>query len=152
MAVFTYIALDSATDDVTGTIAADTPRQARELLRERGLLVRDISDYRERSSGRTPLRSRIKKSSARRSARHQATTFIRELSTLLGVGLPLLESLETIGRQHHGLFQTGILLLRDRVAAGSSLASAMGEQHTGKIPVAHRQFMATAHPRKPASR
>jgi type II secretory pathway component PulF len=126
MAVFTYIAIDDDTVDVSGTIAADTPRQARELLRERGLLVRDISDYRQvQPSART---IRFPFANTARSLRPQTTTFMRELSTLLGVGVPLLESLETIGRQHQGRFQTGILLLRDRVAGGSSLAAAMGEQ------------------------
>jgi len=40
----------------------------------------------------------------------------------------LLESLETIARQHTGRFQTAIVFLRDRVAAGASLAAAMREQ------------------------
>jgi type II secretory pathway component PulF len=60
--------------------------------------------------------------------RHHATGFIRELSTLLGVGMPLLEALETLSRQHKGAFQSAILLVRDRVAAGISLAGAMREQ------------------------
>ncbi len=60
--------------------------------------------------------------------RHESTTFIRELSTLLGVGVPLLEALETIARQHTGRFHTAVVLLRDRVASGASLATAMREQ------------------------
>jgi type II secretory pathway component PulF len=130
MAVFTYKATD-ARNDVTGTIAADTPRQARDLLRERGLVVRDISDFQP-----TPLPAAIKQRRAklpvrprpRRGLRHHATGFIRELSTLLGVGMPLLEALETLSRQHKGAFQSAILLVRDRVAAGISLAGAMREQ------------------------
>src|SRR5204862_3684661 len=66
-----------------------------------------------------------------RSARGQVTLFIREISTLLAVGVPLLETLETIARQHRGKFHTTILLLRDRVAAGSSLAQAMREHPAG---------------------
>jgi type II secretory pathway component PulF len=129
MAVFTYKATD-ARNDVTGTIAADTPRQARDLLRERGLVVRDISDFQppppaavKQQRAKLAVRPRL-----RRGLRHHATGFIRELATLLGVGMPLLEALETLSRQHKGTFQSAILLVRDRVAAGISLAGAMREQ------------------------
>ena len=44
MPVFTYNAADAA-ENISGTIAADTPRQARDLLRERGLVIRDIRTY-----------------------------------------------------------------------------------------------------------
>src|SRR6185437_7815422 len=137
MAVFTYKALDPATQDVTGTIAADTPRQARELLRDRGLVVREIEDFqpaRKSRKGWSGVRiggtraggpGRLGGSGG---SRHQATTLVRELATLLGVGVPLLEALETAARQHSGGFHSVILLLRDRVSGGASLAQAMGEQ------------------------
>ena len=129
MAVFTYKATDARTD-VTGTIAADTPRQARDLLRERGLVVRDISDFSasKPARGEPQAAPRLRKPRPRRGDRHQATTFIRELATLLGVGVPLLEALETVARQHRGRFHASLVLLRDRVAAGIGLAAALHEQ------------------------
>jgi len=120
MAVFVYKA--SGGGEVSGTVTADTPRQARDLLRERGLVVTDLADYRP-SAGRHGGR----RGGGGRFGR-QVTELARELSTLLGVGVPLLEALETLGRQHRGRFQPVVLLLRDRVAAGGSLAGAMGEQ------------------------
>ena len=42
MAVFVYQATDAGRRATSGTIAADTPRQARELLRARGLVVEAI--------------------------------------------------------------------------------------------------------------
>jgi len=125
MAVFAYKAIDpesEASRELSGTIAADTPRQARDRLRERGLIVQDLADDRRAADAR-PLRV-----IRRRGSRYEATTFIRELSTLLGVGVPLLEALDTIARQHRGRFHATILQLRERVAAGSSLAAAMHEQ------------------------
>src|SRR5688500_33673 len=115
MAVFTYKASDLRAGQTSGTIAADTPRQARDLLRDRGLLVRDLRDHR-------PARGRA--TCVRTSGRlaNQANLFIRELSTLLGVGVPLLEALDTIAKQHRGRFHASIIQLRDRVAAGASLA------------------------------
>ena len=124
MAVFTYKATD-ARDDVSGTIAADTPRAgARPAARARagGPRYRRLStgSRRRRKAERATLPA--PPAVAGRGLRHQATVFIRELSTLLGVGVPLLEALETIARQHKGRFHSAILLLRDRVAAGVSLA------------------------------
>lgn len=120
MAVFTYKASDPTRADLSGTIAADTPRQARDLLRQRGLIVKDLSE--DRPSARTSRRP------SAGGSKYQSTLFIRELSTLLGVGVPLLEALDVIARQHEGRFHGTVLLLRDRVAAGSSLANAMREQ------------------------
>lgn len=121
MGVFTYQALDLRHSPVSGTIAADTPRQARDLLRAKGLLVEGVSAGHLKKVG-SPWKIR----SGRREVR-RVPSFVRQLSTLLGAGLPLLEALETISRQHTGVFQTTLFQLRDRVAAGSSLAEAMRE-------------------------
>src|SRR6059058_5860981 len=123
MPVFAYRATDTRDGDRSGTIAADTPRQARDLLRERGLVVRGLSA----ASG--PVAG-LKWRRASGRVRAQVTGFIREVATLLGVGVPLLEALETLARQHKGKFHTTILLLRDRVAGGASLGQAMRE-HPG---------------------
>lgn len=53
---------------------------------------------------------------------------IRELSTLLGVGIPLLEGLDVLIKQYTGALSRSFLSLRDRVAGGASLSQAMGEQ------------------------
>src|SRR5580698_5366317 len=98
MAVFTYKAIGAGAD-ISGTIAADTPHQARDLLRERGLVVRDISDFVATPGRKAGASIRpIFNFEFRRSFRHHSTNFIREISTLLGVGVPLLEALETIAR------------------------------------------------------
>ncbi|HEX4796577.1 MAG TPA: type II secretion system F family protein, partial [Humisphaera sp.] len=131
MAVFTYKAMEQGAGDITGTIAADTPRQARQLLRQRGLVVRDIADAGTSRSWRTIFRfDRTSRRSAigHRIARRQSTELLRELSTLLAVGMPLTEALETCGAQHRGRFHASILLLRDQVASGASLAGAMQKQ------------------------
>jgi type II secretory pathway component PulF len=120
MAVFLYKATDPRSADLSGTIAADTPRQARDLLRQRGLIVKDLSENRSSDQRRRTGRAG--------GSRYQATLFTRELSTLLSVGVPLLDALDTIARQHDGRFHLTVLLLRDLVAAGSSLANAMRQQ------------------------
>jgi type II secretory pathway component PulF len=123
MAVFSYRATDLRSADLTGTIAADTPRQARDVLRQRGLIVRDLAE--DRPSAQKSRRLRRGRAGG---SKYESTLFIRELSTLLSIGVPLLEALDVIARQHEGRFHATLLLLRDRVAAGSSLANAMREQ------------------------
>ena len=135
MAVFTYKASDAAgAGDQSGTITADTPRQARDLLRARGLTVRDLDDFAPRAAQASrsgtdaaPI-SLLRRRRRARGQRHLVTQLLRELSTLLGVGVPLVEALDTISRQHAGRFRGTILVLRDRVTAGASLAQAMSEQ------------------------
>src|SRR5262245_5614879 len=122
MPIFTYKASDLDRVLQSGTITADTPRQARDLLRERGLSIHAVSESTSRPTRTTFARPRG------RSSRLRTTTFISELATLLAVGVPLLEALATIADQHRGGFKTSVLLLRDRVAAGSSLADAMRQQ------------------------
>ena len=125
MAVFTYRAIHPLTARQRGTIAADTPRQARDLLRAQGLSVESIAEQRSNKSAKINGTVRVG-----RQNRNQVVTFIRELSTLLGVGVPLLESLDTILRQHKGSFRGCLLRVRDRVSAGGSLADALRQQPT----------------------
>lgn len=142
MAIFTYKALTPGTTtagtsaDVSGTITADTPGQARQLLRERGLAIYELVASR-RSHG-------IKLFRWSTASRHRARTveFVRELSTLLAVGTPMVMALDTIIKQHiseggsrcwghwlasggSGNFRGVLVGLREHVAAGSTLSDAM---------------------------
>ena len=122
MAVFRYQALDSFNGIVSGTIAADSPRQARDLLRTRQLRVEQLIEDRgySRRAWRLPqFRQRFV---------GKLTGTIRELATLLGVGIPLVEALDVVRQQHEGKYEAALLKLRDRIAAGASVAEAMQEQ------------------------
>ncbi len=121
MAVFAYKAFDPSTvsGNLSGTLSADTPRQARDILRQRGLTIERLSPVRT---------AKVRRFAGRNRESHKVTSFARELSTLLGVGAPLTEALQTIANQYRGSFRSSILLVRDRVSAGSSLAAAMASQ------------------------
>ncbi|MFA7236017.1 MAG: type II secretion system F family protein [Phycisphaeraceae bacterium] len=125
MAVYVYTAWNEAgrrSAPIHGTITADSPRQARDQLRSRGLTIKEVAEH--ETGGRAGWRERYL---SRRQAVH-VTGLFQEMSTLLGAGIPLLETLDTITRQHTGRFQQSIMLLRDHVAAGGGLAEAMGLQ------------------------
>lgn len=121
MAVYQYVASagDRASALLRGTITADSPRQARDRLRQQGLNVRDLAEQspHARSAG-------LGRYLAARQ-RGRLTEFLQEMATLLAAGIPLLEALTTLTRQHTGAFQRSVLLLRDHVASGGGLAEGM---------------------------
>jgi general secretion pathway protein F len=124
MAVFTYRATTPAARPVSGTLVADTPRQAREQLQDRGLLVRSVVQRRQRSDTTSAWRDRW----MRRRLSARAVGFTRDLATLLAVGVPLADAVGTLAEQATGPFRSVLLQLQDRVASGASLASALAEQ------------------------
>jgi len=122
MAVYTYSGLDRFQSPVRGTVLADSPRHAREQLREQGVVVQAVAEHHSQHQGWD-----WSWWSTRR-ARQQWGLGAHELSMLLTAGIPLLEALDTLAAQHRGAFRTAILKVRDRVEAGVGLAVAMSEQ------------------------
>ncbi len=119
MAVFSYKAIDTSRSATSGTVVADSPWQARDTLRMRGLKIQKITEIKELENNSTKVGTG--------SRRHAAAviSMTRELSTLLAVGVPLTEALETITDQYSGTFREGLIQLRDRVSSGMSFAEAM---------------------------
>lgn len=125
MAVYAYTAIGASTGraaPIRGTITADSPRQARDQLRAQGLSVREVV---EQKPGRGS--TFVEKYLVGRQV-GKVTGLFQEMATLLAAGIPLLEALDTITRQHTGRFRQSILLLRDHVAAGGGLAEGMALQ------------------------
>jgi type II secretory pathway component PulF len=122
MPVYSYKAFDTGAQAVAGSVIADTPRQARDELRAKGLSVAEVSparggatvDWLERHRGRR--------------GQSEAVAAVRELATLLGAGITLLSALDTLVRQHKGHFRSVLQGIRDRVSSGVSLADAMAER------------------------
>jgi type II secretory pathway component PulF len=137
MPVYSYVAMEDDRSLRKGTITADTPRLARDALRARGLRVRRVNSVSSASKREAPpglatdpaTDDNHPHRTARAKSRYAAkcVSFVRELATLLGVGTPLLEAIDAIAEQHAGRFHAVLLMLRDRVAAGATLAGAMRE-------------------------
>ncbi len=124
MAVFEYKAIDMDASDLGGTIVADSPRQARDILRDRGLTVTEVRNMQTAGKANFAGRSRARR------GRGETITFIRDLSTLIKAGIPLLPALNTLSAQHSRHFKAVVQDLADQVAAGLSLADAMN-RHSG---------------------
>lgn len=121
MPVYSYKARNLEQAVIAGTVASDSPRHARQLLRDQGLTILDIE---EQQTEKPDLISKL----FWRSMPHQVAMFSGELATLLSVGVPLLDSLDTLIQQYRGRFKRALQLVREDVANGSGLANALKNQ------------------------
>ncbi len=126
MAVFEYRAIDLARAAVSGTVVADTPREARDALRSRGLTIQTVHEV---SQARLSLMRWVPGwTRSPRSSAGEVATLLRGLSTLLGAGVPLLEAVDTMAAQSGRSFRKRLLVLRERITSGAGLGAAMREQ------------------------
>lgn len=118
MATFSYRGVDKRGSRQRGTISAQDGHQARQQLRQQGVRVQKIWE-------RTAVTRTASTAKPGRQYRGDLTAAIRELSTLLLAGIPLLDSLESVLSQSRRGFRDAMSAVRDQVASGSSLADAM---------------------------
>ncbi len=124
MPAFQYSALDSRGRSRKGLIEADTPRLARQALREQGLHPLGIEEVasQERRRGRQWWSGRVRVNAT------DLALITRQLATLVGSGLPLEEALGAVARQAERTRLSGLLLaVRTRVLEGHTLATALGD-------------------------
>ena len=128
MPVFEYKALDASRAIRQGVIDSDSPRQARQELRELGLQVTQILETGKKQQKKDGAQSIEFGSLFKRSWDHWVAGFTGELATLLSVGVPLLEALSTLISQYKGKSATIVIHLKDEVSSGRPLADAMSRQ------------------------
>ena len=93
MTAFNYIALNETGSRLKGILEADSARQVRQLLRDKGLTPLQVAGARERIG-----KKKINALFARINARELAL-ITRQLATLLQAGLPVEEGLAVVSRQ-----------------------------------------------------
>jgi general secretion pathway protein F len=118
---FTYEAMARTGSKSTGTIAANSEREAAMALDAKGLFPLSIAKSRTQSTGSGStgfFAKRVK-------GRHLAT-FYSQLADLLHTGVPLLRSLELLERQStNPTLQSVLRDIRGKVADGTGLAQSM---------------------------
>lgn len=121
MAAFEYIALDAKGRQQKGILEADSPRQVRQLLRDKQLAPLEVKPTRSREKGAAFGFSRGL------SARDLALV-TRQLATLVQAALPIEEALGAAAAQASTAKIQGMLLaVRGKVLEGHSLADAFKE-------------------------
>lgn len=117
---FTYEALSKSGQKATGTVTANSEREAAMVVDARGLFPLKIAMARTQASGASGFGKKVK-------GRHLAVLF-SQLADLLHSGVPLLRSLEILERQStHPTLQSVLRDVRTRVADGTGLAQAMAQ-------------------------
>lgn len=146
MPIYQYKAYVSGGGTTAGVIDADTPRDARAKLRRDNILVSEIQELRagkqtvaltgsgaSRGTKVRDLLARINKYREQSSGPSSANIEIvaaatRQLGTLLGAGIPLIEALKALIEQtEHRRAETMFREIRERVSQGASLADALAE-------------------------
>jgi general secretion pathway protein F len=131
MAAYEYTALNAKGRQEKGLIEGDTPRQARQMLRDRGLSPLDIAEVAEGSkSSKAPMFQR----SGGGISTTELSLFTRQLATLSRSGLPLDEALTAVGDQSESKRVKRIALgVRAGVIEGNTLANSLN-QFPGVFP------------------
>lgn len=123
MAAFEYLALDGRGREQKGLIEADSPRQARQLLREKQWSPLEVKQARAREETGGGGFSFGRGLSAR-----DLALVTRQLSTLVQAALPIEEALRAAAAQSSSQkIKSMLLAVRARVMEGHSLAAALRE-------------------------
>jgi len=120
MSTFAFRAIDVAGTPSRGELEASSKAQVTEQLRQRGLIVLDVSEKHE-AMKIDGVFDRFQSVNMR-----DLAVFSRQFATLIGSGMPMLRSLYTLEDQtENEKISEAIVGLRHDVEAGSSVADAM---------------------------
>lgn len=137
MAAFEYLALDPRGRQQKGLIEADSPRQARQLLRDKQWAPLEVKPARAREDSPRPGLSLGRGLSAR-----DLALLTRQLATLVQAALPIEEALRaTAAQSSSAKIKSMLLAVRARVMEGHSLAAALRE-YPSAFPELYRATVA----------
>ncbi len=121
MSTFVFKAMDLAGVRAHGEVEAESKQAVSDQLKQRGLIVLDISDKHSSREIELAFMKRVKAS--------ELAIFSRQLSTMITAGMSILRSLYVLEVQTEGKFlKETIVGVRKDVEAGLSLSAAM-ERH-----------------------
>ncbi|WP_396586492.1 type II secretion system inner membrane protein GspF [Bermanella sp. R86510] len=123
MAAFEYIAIDANGKHKKGVLEADSPRQVRQQLRDKGWMPTSVEVSYKQQSG-----NNFNQLFKRSISTADLALLTRQLSTLIGAGLPIEEALRATAEQtEKKRIKTMIMDVRSKVLEGHSLANALND-------------------------
>ena len=126
MAAFEYVALDQSGKQKKGIMEGDTPRQIRQLLRDKKMIpleVDSVTDSKKSKSGSASVGLFATKISAA-----DLALLTRQIATLVRAAIPVEETIKAVADQSEKPKQRSMLMgIRSRVVEGHSLADALSE-------------------------
>ena len=122
MAAFEYKALNKQGTQLKGVLEADSSRQIRQQLRDKGLMPLEVTQVATATSKKIGLVRKQKISAA------ELALITRQLATLVQSALPIEESLQAVAEQcEQAKIKSIVMAVRSRVVEGYSLADSMAE-------------------------
>ncbi len=123
MPTFRYKAYSATGSSVSGTLEADSERQAAQQLKGKGLLPREVVE----EGG---AQSRAGSFSFRRGvSAEDLSLFTRRLATLVASSIPLFESMGSLCEQEeNGPLRQALVRVKERIAEGASLSRALAAE------------------------
>ena len=124
MAAFEFIALDPSGRQQKGVLEADTPRQIRSQLRDKGLTTLSVEAVINKQKASSSFSFKRKRSLSA----SELSLVTRQLATLVQAALPIEESLKAVAEQSEkDWIKSMMLAVRARVVEGHTLADALRE-------------------------
>ena len=121
MGAFEFTALDEGGRERKGVLEADTPRQIRQQLREKGWAPLKVEEVQQQEA-RRQIRPTLFR---RRISATDLALITRQFATLIRSGLPVEEALQTLSRQtEKPRLRSLLMAVRSRVLEGHPLAVA----------------------------
>jgi type IV pilus assembly protein PilC len=117
---FAYVGRDATGKEVRGTLEAETKEGALQQLRSQQIAMQRLDIQAEKKNQGVTRR--------RRCSNAELTMFTRQLATMIGAGIPLLESFEILGQQASSTnknFGAGLQECADMVRGGTEMSEAM---------------------------
>jgi general secretion pathway protein F len=123
--VYAYRGLSTDGHAVTGVVDAESPRGARVKLRRTGVFPTELSEEQASARRAAFTLGRL----GERVPTQELAAVTRQLATLIGAGLPLVEALAALAEQaERPTLRRALAQIRERVVEGRALADALAEE------------------------
>lgn len=121
MPTFQYRAYSANGASLSGVLEAESERQALQLLKEKGLLPRDLQEQGAAGESKLSLRRTVSAT--------DLALFTRRLATLAASAVPLFEAMGSLCEQEENAgFRQTLVRVKDRIAEGASLSRALAAE------------------------
>jgi general secretion pathway protein F len=126
MPAFHYLAIDNQGEKRKGVIEAETLKQARQLLRDQGLIPVETEATHSKATKFSASKSFGNFGSNRKITAKELSLVTRQLATLLAAGMPIEAVLTAVAEQTEKPRTKGLILsVRGKILGGHSLANSM---------------------------
>jgi general secretion pathway protein F len=126
MPIFEYRGFNEAGRSVDGIREAESPKGLRALLRKEGVFVSEVKAEEAKKRESAAEQADVRRLWSGRISAEEVSIMTRQLATLVGAGIPLVEALTALVDQiDHERLKRVVSQVKQRVNEGSTLADAM---------------------------